>query len=139
MLISVIIPNYNHARYLPQQIESVLNQTFQDIEVILMDDCSPDDSRSIIAAYAASDTRIRVVLNEHNSGSTFKQWNKSIAQARGTYVWLAESDDYDYDYAPRPAGCSGDAQSGTFQSPGRLHPVLGCHDLLAAPKMATQV
>ena len=92
--VTVIIPNYNHARYLPQRIESVLNQTFQDIEVILMDDCSPDDSPSIIAAYAASDARIRVVLNEHNSGSTFKQWNKGIAQARGTYVWLAESDDY---------------------------------------------
>ena len=92
--VSVIIPNYNHARYLPQRIESVLNQTFQDIEVILMDDCSPDDSRSIIAAYAASDARIRVVLNEQNSGSTFKQWNKGIALAKGQYVWLAESDDY---------------------------------------------
>ena len=92
--VSVIIPNYNHARYLPQRVESVLNQTFRDIEVILMDDCSPDDSRSIIAAYAASDARIRVVLNEQNSGSTFKQWNKGIALAKGQYVWLAESDDY---------------------------------------------
>jgi glycosyltransferase involved in cell wall biosynthesis len=92
--VSVIIPNYNHARYLPRRIESVLGQSLQDIEVILMDDCSPDNSREIIERYAAQDARIRVVLNEQNSGSTFKQWNKGIALATGDYVWLAESDDY---------------------------------------------
>ncbi|RYE13814.1 MAG: glycosyltransferase family 2 protein, partial [Sphingobacteriaceae bacterium] len=92
--VSVIIPNYNHARYLPQRIESVIHQTFQDIEVILMDDCSLDTSRTIIAQYAAQDNRIRVILNEQNSGSTFKQWNKGIALAKGEYVWIAESDDY---------------------------------------------
>lgn len=92
--VTVVIPNYNHARYLPQRIESVLNQTYQNIEVLLLDDCSPDNSRAVIADYAARDSRIRVVLNEQNSGSTFKQWNKGIAQARGAYVWLAESDDY---------------------------------------------
>jgi glycosyltransferase involved in cell wall biosynthesis len=93
-VVSVIIPNYNHARYLPQRIESVLNQTYQDIEVILMDDCSSDASRAIIERYAAQDARIRLVYNEQNSGSTFKQWNKGIALAAGSYVWLAESDDY---------------------------------------------
>ncbi|GAB3317711.1 glycosyltransferase family 2 protein [Hymenobacter humi] len=92
--VSVIIPNYNHARYLPRRIESVLNQTFRDIEVILMDDCSPDNSRDVIADYAARDSRISVVLNEQNSGSTFKQWNKGIAIARGEFIWIAESDDY---------------------------------------------
>ncbi|UYZ61370.1 glycosyltransferase [Hymenobacter weizhouensis] len=92
--VSVIIPNYNHARYLPQRIESVLSQTLRDMEVLLLDDCSLDNSRDIIAHYAAQDARIRVVLNEHNSGSTFKQWNKGIALAQGEYVWLAESDDY---------------------------------------------
>jgi glycosyltransferase involved in cell wall biosynthesis len=85
--VSVIIPNYNHARYLPERIESVLSQTCQDVEVLLMDDCSNDDSRCVIADYAARDPRIRVVLNEQNSGSTFKQWNK------GEYICLAESDD----------------------------------------------
>ena len=92
--VSVIIPNYNHARYLSKRIESVLNQSLRNIEVILMDDCSPDNSRDIIADYAAQDSRIRVVLNEQNSGSTFKQWNKGIGLATGEYVWLAESDDY---------------------------------------------
>lgn len=92
--VSVIIPNYNHARYLPQRLESVLQQTFRDVEVILMDDCSTDNSRAVIAEYAARDACIRVVLNEQNSGSTFKQWNKGLALAQGQYVWLAESDDY---------------------------------------------
>ncbi|HEX8429500.1 glycosyltransferase family 2 protein [Hymenobacter sp.] len=92
--VSVIIPNYNHARYLPQRIGSVLQQTFTDIEVIILDDCSPDESRSVIQHYAALDERIRVVYNEKNSGSTFKQWNKGFALAQGEYIWVAESDDY---------------------------------------------
>jgi glycosyltransferase involved in cell wall biosynthesis len=91
--VSVIIPNYNHAPYLRQRIDTVLGQTFQDFEVILMDDCSTDDSRTIISEYA-NDPRIRIELNENNSGSTFKQWKKGIALARGEYIWMAESDDY---------------------------------------------
>ncbi|MBD2766428.1 glycosyltransferase [Hymenobacter sp. BT664] len=91
--VSIIIPNFNHAQYLSQRIESVLGQTWQDFEVILMDDCSQDTSRSIIDAYAAKDSRIRVIYNEANSGSTFKQWNKGIRLAQGDYVWIAESDD----------------------------------------------
>ena len=91
--VSVVIPNYNHARYLRQRIDSVLQQTFQDFEVILMDDCSTDESRSIISEYA-NDPRVRIEFNEKNSGSTFKQWNKGVALTRGEYVWIAESDDY---------------------------------------------
>ena len=93
-LVSIIIPNYNHALYLPQRIESVLRQTYQNFELLLLDDCSPDNSREVIADYAARDPRIRVVFNEQNSGSTFKQWNKGIALAQGKYIWIAESDDY---------------------------------------------
>ncbi|QJX47555.1 glycosyltransferase family 2 protein [Hymenobacter taeanensis] len=92
--VSVIIPNYNHARHLPQRIESVINQDYKDIEVIILDDCSPDNSRDIIDAYAATDVRIRVEYNTQNSGSTFKQWNKGVSLARGKYIWIAESDDY---------------------------------------------
>jgi glycosyltransferase involved in cell wall biosynthesis len=91
--VSVIIPNYNHARYLHARLDSVLSQTYRNLEVILMDDCSSDNSREIIAEYAAKDERIRVVLNEQNSGSTFKQWNKGIELATGEYIWIAESDD----------------------------------------------
>jgi glycosyltransferase involved in cell wall biosynthesis len=92
--VSVIIPNYNHAIYLPQRIESVLNQTYQDIEVLLLDDCSSDGSHDVIATYAARDERIRVVLNEQNSGSVFKQWHKGLSLANGSYIWIAESDDF---------------------------------------------
>jgi glycosyltransferase involved in cell wall biosynthesis len=91
--VSVIIPNYNHARYLRKRIESVLGQTYQDFDVILLDDCSTDESREIIGVYE-NDPRVRIELNKKNSGSTFKQWNKGVALAHGTYIWIAESDDY---------------------------------------------
>jgi glycosyltransferase involved in cell wall biosynthesis len=91
--VSVIVPNYNHARYLPQRIGTILRQTFQDFELILLDDCSTDDSRSILREYA-SDPRVHAEFNEVNSGSTFKQWNKGVKLARGKYIWIAESDDY---------------------------------------------
>src|SRR6202007_216262 len=91
--VSIVVPNYNHAKYLRQRIESVLEQTYRDFEVILLDDCSTDESRSIISEYAA-DPRVRVEFNERNSGSTFKQWNKGVGLAKGKYVWIAESDDY---------------------------------------------
>jgi len=91
--LSVIVPNYNHARFLRKRIDSILQQTFQDFEVILLDDCSTDDSRSILSSYA-SDPRVRIELNDANSGNTFKQWNKGVRLARGKYIWIAESDDY---------------------------------------------
>lgn len=92
-LVTVIIPNYNHAPYLRQRIDSVLNQTFRDIEVIILDDCSQDHSRDIIREYR-DDCRIRLAFNEINSGCVFKQWNKGLRMATGKYVWIAESDDY---------------------------------------------
>lgn len=92
--VTVIIPNYNHSRYLPERIESVLNQTLTDLDILILDDCSPDNSREIIEAYAARDPRIRLLFNEQNSGSTFVQWNRGLGQARGEYIWIAESDDY---------------------------------------------
>lgn len=91
--ISVIIPNYNHADYLIARVDSVLNQTYKNLEVILMDDCSSDNSRDIIKKYVAQDNRVHQVFNRKNSGSTFKQWNKGISFATGEYVWIAESDD----------------------------------------------
>lgn len=93
-VVSVILPNYNHARYLPKRIESILGQTYADFEVLILDDCSPDNSRDIIAQYELADNRVRVLLNEKNSGSTFKQWQKGLAQVRGKYIWIAESDDF---------------------------------------------
>jgi glycosyltransferase involved in cell wall biosynthesis len=91
--VSVIVPNYNHARFLRQRVDSILAQTFQDFELILLDDCSTDDSRAILSSYA-SDSRVRTEFNDTNSGSPFKQWNKGVRLAQAPYVWIAESDDY---------------------------------------------
>jgi glycosyltransferase involved in cell wall biosynthesis len=92
--VSVIVPNYNHARFLRQRIDTILVQTYQDFELILLDDCSTDDSRSVLREYASHPRVSHVVFNEQNSGSTFRQWNKGVRLARGKYVWIAESDDY---------------------------------------------
>lgn len=91
--VSVVVPNYNYARYLPQRIESVLRQSYQDFEVIVADDCSTDNSREVAARYT-SDPRVRLELSTVNSGTPFVQWNKGVRLARGKYVWIAESDDY---------------------------------------------
>jgi glycosyltransferase involved in cell wall biosynthesis len=91
--VSVVVPNYNHARFLRRRIDSILEQSFQDFELIILDDCSTDESRSIIASYS-DNPRVKIELNRVNSGNPFKQWNKGVALATGPYVWIAESDDY---------------------------------------------
>jgi len=92
-MVSVILPNYNHAPYLRQRIESILNQTYQDFELIILDDCSPDNSKDVIEEYRNNSHISHIVYNETNSGSTFKQWKKGIDLAKGEYIWIAESDD----------------------------------------------
>ena len=92
--ITIVVPNYNHARYLRQRIDSVLHQTFRDFELLLLDDCSADGSRDILRDYASKDTRTRCIFNDQNSGSPFKQWNRGVAAAKGEFVWIAESDDF---------------------------------------------
>lgn len=94
-LVSVIIPNYNHARYLDERIQSVLNQTYQNFEVIILDDCSPDNgaSSAVIERYRNNKHISHIVYNEQNSGSPFLQWNKGFELAKGELMWIAESDD----------------------------------------------
>jgi glycosyltransferase involved in cell wall biosynthesis len=94
--VSVIIPNYNHAKYLDQRIQSVLNQTYQDFEIIILDDCSPDNgaSRAVIEKYRSNPHVSHIVYNEKNSGSTFIQWQKGFSLAKGEIMWIAESDDW---------------------------------------------
>ncbi|HMB90006.1 MAG TPA: glycosyltransferase [Rhodothermales bacterium] len=91
--VSVIIPNYNHAPFLRRRIESVLEQSYQDFEIIFLDDASDDNSAEIFAAFA-DDPRIRALFNETNTGIPGKQWNRGVRAARGEYIWIAESDDY---------------------------------------------
>ena len=93
-MISVIVPNYNHAPYLRQRIESILGQTHQDLELILLDDCSTDGSREVMEQYRQHPKVSHIIYNEKNGGIPFRQWDKGIALARGEWVWVAESDDY---------------------------------------------
>lgn len=92
-LVSVIIPNYNHARFLDERIQSVLNQTYQNFEVIILDDKSTDNSVEVINKYMDNPHVSHIVVNEVNSGSTFKQWHKGFELAKGELIWVAESDD----------------------------------------------
>ena len=91
--VSVIIPNYNHRVYLKQRIESVLDQTFKDFELIILDDCSTDNSTEVIHQFSNHPLVSAIVINDTNSGSPFKQWQKGISLAKGEWIWIAESDD----------------------------------------------
>lgn len=91
--VSVIMPNYNHAAYLPERLESVLGQEFSDFELILLDDHSSDHSTELLEKYASDKRVAHLLKNETNSGSTFIQWEKGLNLARGEYIWIAESDD----------------------------------------------
>lgn len=93
-LVSVIIPNYNHARFLDERMQSVLGQTYQNIEVIILDDCSKDNSREVIEKYRNHPKVADIVYNDKNSGSPFRQWKKGMELATGDVVWIAESDDH---------------------------------------------
>ncbi|WP_282410721.1 glycoside hydrolase family 99-like domain-containing protein [Pseudomonas sp. PS02303] len=93
--VSVIVPNYNHERFLNQRLDSIYGQTYQNIEVILLDDCSTDQSRKLLNKYASANPETtRTLFNEVNSGGPFRQWAKGIKAATGDLVWIAESDDY---------------------------------------------
>lgn len=92
--VSVIVPNYCHAPYLEQRIESILGQTYQDFELILLDDRSTDGSPEILERYRHHPRVTHLVRNTENSGSPFRQWQKGLALASGKYVWIAESDDF---------------------------------------------
>lgn len=93
-IVSVIIPNYNYSAFLKQRIDSVLQQTFNDIEVIILDDNSSDNSKDVIESYRGEPHVSHIVYNEENSGSTFKQWRKGFDLARGEFIWIAEADDF---------------------------------------------
>ena len=95
--LSVVIPNYNYEKFMYQRLYSILNQTEKISEVIILDDCSKDNSRELIDNIYENLKEIidiKKVYNETNSGSAFKQWEKGFSLAKGDYVWIAEADDY---------------------------------------------
>ena len=92
--VSIVVPNYNYGAYLEQRLTSIYEQSFQDFEVILLDDASPDGSGAILEDWARRRPATRAILNEQNSGSPFAQWMKGMREARSDLVWIAEADDY---------------------------------------------
>lgn len=92
--VSIIVPNYNHELFLPQRLESIFAQTYQAIEVILLDDASKDSSLSLLKQYENHPKVVQLICNQENSGSPFKQWKKGMEVATGDFIWIAESDDY---------------------------------------------
>ena len=92
--VSAVVPNYNYAHYMPERLGSIFAQTHPLREVIVLDDCSSDDSLEVIPKVAAEAGRVvRLVPNERNSGSVFAQWRKAAELAQGEFVWIAEADD----------------------------------------------
>ena len=95
-LISVVVPVYNVAKYLKKSIESIVNQTYTNLEIILVDDGSKDESGEICEDYSLKDSRI-IVIHKPNGGLSDAR-NAGIKQAKGEYITFVDSDDtIDYD------------------------------------------
>lgn len=95
--ISVVVPNYNYAKYIYERLYSILYQKVKIYELIILDDCSTDNSINIIDTIKKQlqpYVNIKTIYNDTNSGSPFKQWQKGFEVASGDYVWIAEADDY---------------------------------------------
>jgi len=90
-LVSFVVPCYKHGHFLVECVQSILNQTYPNVEVLIMDDCSPDDTPAI--AQTLRDPRVRYIRNDVNLGH-LRNYNKGINLALGEYVWLINVDDY---------------------------------------------
>jgi len=90
-VVSFVIPCYKLAHLLPECVNSILAQTYPDIEVLIMDDCSPDNTPEVARSF--KDPRVRHIRNDPNLGH-LANYNKGIKLARGKYVWLVSADDF---------------------------------------------
>ena len=88
--VSFVVPCYRLAAYLDSCVHSILRQTYEDLEVLVMDDCSPDNTEEV--AKAISDKRVRYIRNETNLGH-LRNYNRGIQLATGDFVWLISADD----------------------------------------------
>ena len=93
-LVSIIMPSYNTANYIAASIQSVLGQTYQNWELLLVDDCSTDDTDAVVAPFL-TDTRIRYLKNDRNSGAAISR-NRALREARGRWIAFLDSDDLWY-------------------------------------------
>src|ERR1700691_6171602 len=90
--VSVLIPTYNYARYLAEAIESVLEQDFQDFELLIVDDCSSDNTAEVVQPFCARDARVRFAVNPTNLGMV-NNWQRCLDHARGSYIKFLFGDD----------------------------------------------
>lgn len=90
--VSVIMPSYNSADFIELAVNSVLQQTFDNFELIIIDDCSSDNTRDILQKISKTDERIRLVLSDKNEGAAITR-NKGLDLCRGAFVALIDSDD----------------------------------------------
>jgi glycosyltransferase involved in cell wall biosynthesis len=95
-LLSVIVPNFNNEQYLGNCLDSILGQTFTDLEIIIADDCSTDNSATIIKCYTGQYPNIRAIYHKKNIGVAENR-HSGILQARGRYFTVLDSDDIYYD------------------------------------------
>ena len=91
-LVSIITPSYGSEKFIAQTIESVLSQTYKNWEMIIVDDCSPDNSNEIIEKYLRNDSRIKLIKLEKNSGPAVAR-NRAIKEAKGRYITFLDADD----------------------------------------------
>lgn len=91
-LVSLLIPTFNNGGTVGESIESCLRQTYKNLEVLIYDEASRDNTREVIQGYAAQDSRVRVMTSDTNSGP-LRAWRKLLHEARGTYCTFVWSDD----------------------------------------------
>ena len=92
-LVSVIMPVYNAEKYLDRSISSIINQTYDNLEILLIDDCSTDNSYNILKEYAKKDKRIKVFHNQENQHVSETR-NVGIRNSTGKYLYFIDSDDF---------------------------------------------
>lgn len=95
--VSIIIPSFNHALFLKQRLQSILDQTYTDWEAIIIDDKSTDNSVEIITKFIIDNPDFKIkhfIVNEVNSGSGYNSWKRGIELAETEFIWIAETDDY---------------------------------------------
>lgn len=91
--VTVLVPSYNHGQFIQQRLESILNQTYKNIELIVIDDGSQDDSDEVIKSIL-NKHKFRYIYNEKNTGTPFAAWETVLSLATGNYIWVCESDDF---------------------------------------------
>lgn len=91
-MVSIITPTYNCGRFIAETIRSVQAQTYQDWEMIIVDDCSTDNTASVVMPFVENDQRIRYIVNERNLGAALTR-NRALREAQGEYIAFLDSDD----------------------------------------------